>query len=114
MRELIQEIDKAAAAVRKVWDRTPQVGIVLGSGLGEFAEQLEVEATVDYQQIPNFARATALGHRGQLVCGRLEGKSVLAFQGRFHLYEGHSPQRATLPVRLLQRLGGDTLFVSNA
>lgn len=114
MLELAGKIKTAAAAVKKQWPSTPRVGIILGSGLGGLAEEIDVEATIDYADLPHFPKTSALGHRGRLVCGLLEGVPLVAFQGRFHAYEGHSPQQSTLPVRLLRALGAETLLVTNA
>lgn len=114
MLQLLTKIEAAAAAVKQRWSSTPKVGIILGSGLGGLAEEIDVEATIDYADLPHFPKTSALGHRGQLVCGTLEGVPLVAFQGRFHLYEGHSPQQSTLPVRLLRALGAETLLVTNA
>jgi purine-nucleoside phosphorylase len=108
------QIDEAASAVRRHWPLSPKAGIILGSGLGEFAKEIAAEATIDYVDLPHFPRTTAIGHAGKLVCGTLAGVPVVAFQGRFHLYEGHSPQTAGFPVRLLKALGGEALIVSNA
>jgi purine-nucleoside phosphorylase len=114
MLQLAQQIAETVAAVRRHWRGTPAAGIILGSGLGDLANEIEAEATIDYADLPHFPRTTAIGHAGKLVCGTLAGKPVVAFQGRFHLYEGHAPQTAGLPVRLLQALGAKTLIVSNA
>lgn len=114
MPRLAAHIDDAAAAVRERWSRTPRVGVILGSGLGDLAKGIVADATIDYADIPRFPKTTAIGHAGKLVCGTLEGAPVIAFQGRFHLYEGHSAELAGLPVRLLKALGGEALIVSNA
>lgn len=114
MLELVGQIEEAVAAVREQWSHTPVAGIVLGSGLGDLANQIEAEATIDYGEIPHFPKVTAMGHRGQLVCGKLENKPVIAFQGRFHIYEGYTAQQAALPSRLLKGMGGGALIVSNA
>ncbi len=114
MLHLAAEIDAAAAAVRERWNKSPRVGVILGSGLGGLAQQIDSEATIDYSEIPGFPKTTAMGHAGKLVCGTLEGQPVIAFQGRFHLYEGHEPATAGMPVRLLKALGGEVLIVSNA
>ncbi len=114
MLQLASQIESAADAVRKQWNGTPRAGIILGSGLGGLANEISIEAEIDYAEIPHFPRASALGHRGQLVCGSLGDVPVIAFQGRFHLYEGHSPQQASLPVRLMRALGAENLVVSNA
>lgn len=114
MLELAEKVESAAAVVKQRWDGTPRLGIILGSGLGDLAQQIDVQATIDYSELPNFPSTTAIGHSGQLVCGKLAGVPLVAFQGRFHLYEGHSPQQSTLPVRLLKALGARTLIVTNA
>jgi purine-nucleoside phosphorylase len=114
MLHLASQIAETSAAVRRHWSATPAAGVILGSGLGELAKEIDAAATIDYADLPHFPHATALGHAGKLVCGTLAGKPVVAFQGRFHLYEGHAPQRAAYPVRLLKALGGRVLIVSNA
>ena len=114
MLELAAEVEAAAAVVRERWSETPRAGIVLGTGLGGLANEIETEATIDYADLPNFPRTSAIGHKGQLVCGRLEGVPIVGFQGRFHLYEGHAAQTASMPVRLMRGLGAQTLIVTNA
>jgi purine-nucleoside phosphorylase len=114
MLRLSAQIDEVAAKVRENWSGTPKVGIILGSGLGGLADQIDVEATIDYADLPYFPSTSAIGHRGRLVCGKLENVPVVGFQGRFHLYEGNSPQQSTLPVRLARVLGASTLIVTNA
>ena len=90
------------------------MGIVLGTGLGALAREIETEAAIPYPEIPFFPRSTVESHRGQLVCGRLSGHSVLAMEGRFHLYEGYSPWQVTFPIRVMKELGCQLLIVSNA
>ncbi len=90
------------------------MGIVLGTGLGALAREIETEAAIPYPEIPFFPRSTVESHRGQLVCGRLAGHSVLAMEGRFHLYEGYSPWQVTFPIRVMKDLGCQLLIVSNA
>lgn len=114
MLELAAKVEAAAAKVKGQWAETPRVGIILGSGLGGLAEQIDTEVKLDYADIPNFPRTSAIGHKGRLVCGSLDGVPTVAFQGRFHLYEGHAAQDASLPVRLLRALGAETLIVTNA
>ncbi|HEX6962022.1 MAG TPA: purine-nucleoside phosphorylase [Lacipirellula sp.] len=114
MLHLASQVAETAAVVRRQWQGAPAVGIILGSGLGDLAHEIEAEATIDYADLPHFPRTTAVGHAGKLVCGTLAGKPVVAFQGRFHLYEGHTAETAALLVRLLKALGGGTLIVSNA
>ena len=92
----------------------PQVAIVLGSGLGKLADSLEQPLTIPYSHIPHFKTSTAVGHKGNLIVGRLGGRNVLAMQGRFHYYEGYTMQEVTFPVRVFARLGIRTLMVSNA
>ena len=114
MLDLHDKIQAACEAVRGKWDRTPHAGIILGTGLGSLVDQIEVEATLDYDQVPNFLKSTAASHRGRLVCGILEGLPVLAMEGRFHMYEGYALKDITLPVRVFKELGAELLIVSNA
>jgi purine-nucleoside phosphorylase len=95
-------------------DRKPAIGIILGSGLGDLADQLEEAVAIPYTTIPGFVGSTAPGHAGRLVIGGLAGKTVLAMQGRFHFYEGHDMAQVTFPVRLMRALGITTLIVTNA
>jgi purine-nucleoside phosphorylase len=112
--ELHFEIEAAANAVRTRWSKSPRVGIVLGTGLGGFATEIAVDAVIPYSDIPNFPESTVMTHTGQLVCGTLSGKSVVAMEGRFHYYEGYSMQQITFPVRVIRSLGADVLILSNA
>src|SRR5438128_2648522 len=114
MLELYDQIQEAARAVQTRWEGRPQVGIILGTGLGGLAEEIAAEANIPYEDLPHFPRPTVLSHAGRLVCGRLAGKSVVAMEGRFHAYEGYSLQQITLPVRVMKALGCETLIVSNA
>ena len=92
----------------------PRVGIILGTGLGRFAEEVESPTTLAYDDIPHFPRSTAIGHKGQLTCGTVGGVPVVTMEGRFHVYEGYAPAQITLPVRVMHRLGIELLVVSNA
>ncbi len=92
----------------------PEIGIILGTGLGKLIEEIEVLKEVSYNHIPNFPTATVEFHKGKLIFGILEGKKVIVMQGRFHLYEGYSLQDVTYPVRVMEKLGIKTLLVSNA
>jgi purine-nucleoside phosphorylase len=114
MPELYKQIEEAKTAIQARWQGRPRVGIILGTGLGGLVEEIEVEAALDYGDIPHFPEPTAPTHAGRLVCGRLAGKTVVAMEGRFHYYEGYSLQQITLPVRVLKALGCDVLLVSNA
>jgi len=114
MLELFGQVEEAVAAIRREWDRPLHTGIILGTGLGSLVENIEVEATLDYEQVPHFPRSTATSHRGRLVCGTLQGQSVMAMEGRFHMYEGYPLKQITLPVRVMKALGAELLVVSNA
>lgn len=114
MLELFGQIEDAREFVAKQWGKSPQAGIILGTGLGPLAEQIEVEASIDYEAIPHFPKSTATSHRGRLVCGNLCGLSVMAMEGRFHMYEGYPLKQITLPVRLMKHMGAELLVVSNA
>jgi purine-nucleoside phosphorylase len=92
----------------------PEVGIILGTGLGQLTDEIDILAEVSYNQIPNFPTATIEFHKGKLIYGILAGKKVIVMQGRFHLYEGHKLQDVTFPVRIMKNLGIKTLLVSNA
>ncbi len=87
---------------------------MLGTGLGKLADDIAADVTLPYESLPHFPHSTAPSHRGQLVCGTLAGKRVVAMQGRFHIYEGYSAKTITFPVGVMKALGCDTLIVSNA
>lgn len=116
MSELSDRIKKTATAVRERlpegWQ--PDVAIILGSGLGALADEVDAAASVPYEEIPGFAQSSVVGHEGRLVIGTLEGARVAVMQGRVHFYEGHSLQQTTFPVRVLRELGARTLVVTNA
>jgi purine-nucleoside phosphorylase len=107
-------IAAAASAVRARFARRPDVAIVLGTGLGALADAIDVEAAIEYAEIPGFPLSTVESHAGRLLCGTLAGRTVVAMQGRFHRYEGCSLQQVTFPIRVLRALGAETLVVSNA
>jgi purine-nucleoside phosphorylase len=110
----LEHIERAAEVVRARFARTPDVAIILGTGLGGLAERIQVEATIEYGDIPGFPLSTVESHAGRLLCGTLSGRTVVAMQGRFHRYEGYSLSQVTFPVRVLRALGAGTLVVSNA
>lgn len=114
MHGLTSQIAQALDVVRGRWKGRPQVGIILGTGLGGLAQEIDVEAVFPYESIPHFPRSTAVGHAGQLVCGRLQGVPVAAMEGRFHAYEGYTHRQITFPVRVMKALGAELLIVSNA
>lgn len=109
-----EDVQEAAGAVRSRWSGVPKVGLVLGTGLGALAKEIVAEATIPYPEIPFFPQATVLGHKGQLVCGTLAGRSVMAMEGRFHVYEGYTAAQVTFPIRVMKELGCRILVVSNA
>jgi len=92
----------------------PEVGIILGTGLGDFADKIDLCCQIDYKDIPGFPVSTVQGHRGRMIFGEIEGRRVVAMQGRFHFYEGYAMTQVTLPVRVMKLLGIRYLFVSNA
>ncbi|MFO0817483.1 MAG: purine-nucleoside phosphorylase [Pirellulales bacterium] len=114
MLELHSQIEAAVDVIRRRWPRKPHAGVILGTGLGGLVERIDIEASLDYSEIPHFLKSTATSHRGRLVCGTLQGLPVLAMEGRFHMYEGYSLQQVTLPVRVMRALGAELLVVSNA
>jgi purine-nucleoside phosphorylase len=111
---LAARIDEAVAAIRREWRPAASAGIILGTGLGGLAQEIEVQASLDYERIPHFPASTAISHAGRLVCGRLAGADVVAMEGRFHVYEGYTYEQVTFPVRVMKALGASLLIVSNA
>ncbi len=114
MLELYGQIEEAVAAIKAKWDKVPQAGIILGTGLGGLVDEIREEAALEYEEIPNFPRSTATSHRGRLVCGTLNGLPVMAMEGRLHMYEGYALKQITLPVRVMKAMGAGMLVVSNA
>jgi purine-nucleoside phosphorylase len=110
----LEQIDRIADFVRSRTSYHPQVGIILGSGLGAFAASVEFATILPYQEIPDWPVSTVIGHQGHLVIGKLEDKEVIVMQGRVHYYEGYSISQVALPIRVLQRLGIQILIVTNA
>ena len=111
---LLTALESATEAIRARTDAVPEAAIILGTGLSGLAEHIQADVVVPYEEIPSFPVSTVESHAGRLLVGRLEGKSVVAMQGRFHSYEGYSLREVTFPVRVLKALGADTLIVSNA
>jgi purine-nucleoside phosphorylase len=114
MTELRKQIDEAVKLIRTKTTSSPKVGIILGTGLGGLAQEIEKEVVIDYQDIPHFPVSTVESHRGELIFGKLAGKSVVAMQGRFHFYEGYTMKQITFPVRVMKFLGVETVLISNA
>jgi len=111
---VLQQIEEAVSVIRIRCLLTPRVGIVLGSGLGNLVREVVVEGEIDYESIPHFPVSTVEGHHGKLIFGRLSGQPVVILSGRFHFYEGYTPQQVVFPIRVLKFLGIETLLVSNA
>jgi purine-nucleoside phosphorylase len=112
--DLHTRAEEAAEAIRAACPEVPRIGVVLGSGLNELAGRLPDGVTIPYERIPHFPRPTVAGHQGMVIVGNLSGSPVLMLQGRFHYYEGHDLETVTFPVRVLQRLGIDTLILTAA
>ena len=111
---MLKKIDETITFIKQKLKKDPIVGIILGSGLGQLADEIEVSISIPYSDIPNFPISTVKGHEGRLIFGTLNGVQVVAMQGRFHFYEGYSMGEITFPVRVLKLLGIQYLFVSNA
>ncbi|TPN87247.1 purine-nucleoside phosphorylase [Aquimarina algicola] len=111
---MVKYIEETAEFLQQKGFTNPEVGIILGTGLGQLIDELEIIKEVSYNHIPNFPTATVEFHKGKLIYGKLEGKNVIVMQGRFHLYEGYTLQDVTYPVRIMHKLGIKTLLISNA
>ncbi|GAA0879922.1 purine-nucleoside phosphorylase [Algoriphagus jejuensis] len=112
--DYLKQILDAASFIQKLHPSAVPIGIILGTGLGNLGDQIEVELEIDYKDIPHFPLSTVESHSGKLIFGTLSGKKVVAMKGRFHYYEGYSMKEVTLPVRVMKKLGVETLIVSNA
>jgi len=111
---MLKAINEAAAYIQSKTNIKPEIGIILGTGLGGLVKEIEVIDEIPYENIPHFPVSTVESHKGKLIFGKLGGKSVIAMQGRFHYYEGYTMQEVTFPVRVMKILGISRLFVSNA
>ncbi|MDR0430708.1 MAG: purine nucleoside phosphorylase I, inosine and guanosine-specific [Tannerellaceae bacterium] len=112
--ELNNPYREAAEYLKAYVNENTETGIILGSGLGLLADKIEEKEVIPYSRIPHFAKSTVIGHKGNLICGKLGGKQVLAMQGRFHYYEGYTMRQVTFPIRVMKLLGIKNLLVSNA
>jgi purine-nucleoside phosphorylase len=112
--DLHDQIEEAKKILQSRWKGQPTVGIILGTGLGGLAEEIDNAVKIPYHEIPHFPTATVESHAGRLVCGNLGGKSVMAMEGRFHFYEGYTLKQITFPVRVMKAMGCNVLIVSNA
>ncbi|MEI9946071.1 MAG: purine-nucleoside phosphorylase [Chitinophagaceae bacterium] len=113
-KKVLKQLDETVKFLKKQYKHAPEVGIVLGSGLGNFASEIKVEKEVPYEEIPHFPVSTVVGHSGKLIFGKLSGKTVVAMAGRFHYYEGYSTQEVVFPIRVMKMLGVKLLLLSNA
>jgi purine-nucleoside phosphorylase len=111
---MLDKIQETVSYIQSTTGFTPQVGIILGTGLGGLVKEISIEHVLPYESIPNFPVSTVEGHSGKLIFGKLGGKNVVAMQGRFHYYEGYDMKQVTFPVRVMKYLGIEKLFVSNA
>ncbi len=114
MSRLSEMMNEAVEYIKKIDDTTPEIGIILGTGLGSLVNEINITNKIPYKDIPHFPVSTVMSHAGEFVIGDLHGKKVVAMQGRFHYYEGYSMQEVTFPVRVMRALGAETLIVSNA
>jgi len=111
---IMEQLKEATAFIQKQYSDRPQVGIVLGSGLGNFSDQINIEKEISYADIPHFPVSTVEGHKGKLIFGNLSGKKVVCMAGRFHFYEGYDASQVVLPIRVMKMLGIEALLLSNA
>jgi purine-nucleoside phosphorylase len=111
---MLETIKETVSYIKSKIDLQPEIGIILGTGLGGMVNEIDIDTVLEYEDIPNFPVSTVESHHGKLIFGKLNGKKILAMQGRFHYYEGYTPQEVTFPVRVMKYLGISHLFVSNA
>jgi purine-nucleoside phosphorylase len=111
---MLKTIKETVSYIKSRTDLDPEAGIILGTGLGGMVKEIEISEVLEYEDIPNFPLSTVESHHGKLIFGHLNGKRIVAMQGRFHYYEGYTPQQITFPVRIMKYLGITHLFVSNA
>lgn len=111
---MLKTIKETVSYIKSKIDLQPEIGIILGTGLGGMVNEIDIDSVLEYEDIPNFPVSTVESHHGKLIFGNLNGKKIIAMQGRFHYYEGYSPQDVTFPVRVMKYLGISHLFVSNA
>jgi purine-nucleoside phosphorylase len=114
MSKLLQQLNETVDYIKSQFETEASIGIILGSGLGNFIEEIAIEKEIPYTSIPHFPVSTVKGHGGKLVFGTLQDKKVLVMSGRFHFYEGYTPQQVTYPIRVMKLLGVNTVLLSNA
>ena len=111
---ILDQLNAAASFIKKSYPHETEIGIVLGSGLGNLTSEMEVEKELAYSSIPHFPVSTVEGHSGKLIFGRMSGKRIVVMSGRFHYYEGYTPQQVVFPIRVMKWIGVKILMVSNA
>ena len=114
MGKIMERVNQCLDGVRKKTDFVPRVALILGSGLGDLADQIQIEDSIDYSEIEGFPQSTVAGHKGRFVLGYIEKTPVVIMQGRVHYYEGYSMEDVVLPIRLMRAMGAETLFLTNA
>jgi purine-nucleoside phosphorylase len=114
MTDYLHRIDEAVEAIRRRWEATPKAGVILGTGLAGFVDQMEVEQAIWCHELPHFPKASADGHEGRLYCGRLLGVPIVVVSGRCHAYEGYGAMEITTPVRIMSGLGAQLIVLTNA
>jgi purine-nucleoside phosphorylase len=114
MASIIDQLNETAAFIQNIYENKVSIGIVLGSGLGNFTNELLVEKEISYSDIPHFPVSTVEGHSGKMIFGELGGKKIVVMAGRFHFYEGYTPQQVCYPIRVMKMLGVETVLISNA
>ena len=111
---LIEQLSETISYIKLKFKKQPTIGVVLGSGLGNFIDEIEVNAEISYTDLPHFPVSTVKGHSGKLILGKMQGKDIVVMSGRFHFYEGYSVQQVVYPIRVMKLLGVKTLLISNA
>jgi purine-nucleoside phosphorylase len=112
--EQYQKLEAATEFLKKYTAAAPKVGVVLGSGLGNFTQEIIIDKEIGYEEIPHFPVSTVEGHHGRLIFGSIAGKPIIAMAGRFHFYEGYGPEEVVFPIRVMKMLGIETVLISNA
>lgn len=111
---MLQRVNESVEYIKNTINIEPKIGIILGTGLGEFVDMIDEQTIIPYEEIPNFPISTAPGHKGRLIIGKCMGKLVFCMQGRFHYYEGYSMEEVTYPIRVMQQLGIEKVIITNA
>src|SRR4051812_11961827 len=104
-KDLLQQLNESTTFIKTKYNQQPVIGVVLGSGLGNFVQEMQVEYEINYSELPHFPLSTVIGHSGKLIFGKLADKTIVVMSGRFHYYEGYSTQQVVYPIRVMKRLG---------